>query len=67
MPEIMRELVDHIHELAEAREVTWFDTEEKPALHRCLLGVRTNLTGSVQFSDVRARNFPQRFYRVSIP
>ena len=31
------------------------------------LGVRTNLTGSIQFSDPRATNFTKRFYRVSVP
>ncbi|PYJ79835.1 MAG: hypothetical protein DME22_24875 [Verrucomicrobia bacterium] len=31
------------------------------------LGVRTNLTGSVQLSDTAATHFPQRFYRVSVP
>src|SRR5206468_3759508 len=31
------------------------------------LGVRTNLTGSIQFSDSKATNFTKRFYRVSIP
>jgi len=30
-------------------------------------GVRTNLTGSVQFTDTTATNFPQRFYTVSVP
>ena len=29
MPEVVRELADHIRELAEAREVTWFNDEEK--------------------------------------
>src|SRR5947209_4855689 len=36
MPEVVRELADHIRELAEAREVTWFNDEEKSALRRCL-------------------------------
>src|SRR5437867_2196959 len=36
MPEVVRELADHIRELAEAREVTWFEGEEKNALRRCL-------------------------------
>ena len=31
------------------------------------LGVRTNLTGSIQFTDPRATNFIKRFYRVSVP
>src|SRR5207249_9928156 len=31
------------------------------------LGVRTNLTGTVQFSDTTATNFPHRFYRVLAP
>ena len=31
------------------------------------LGVRTNLTGSIQFTDITATNFPQRFYRVLAP
>jgi enediyne biosynthesis protein E4 len=31
------------------------------------LGVRTNLTGTVQFTDPRATNFTKRFYRVLIP
>ena len=31
------------------------------------LGVRTNLTGSIQFTDPRATNFTKRFYRVSVP
>ena len=30
-------------------------------------GVRTNLAGSVQFSDITASNFSRRFYRVSVP
>ena len=36
LPETVRELADHIRELAEAREVTWFDDGEKSALRRCL-------------------------------
>jgi RNA polymerase sigma factor (sigma-70 family) len=35
MPEVVRELADHIRDLAEAREVTWFEEEEKSALRRC--------------------------------
>ena len=31
------------------------------------LGVRTNLTGSIQLSDSKATNFAKRFYRVSVP
>jgi len=31
------------------------------------LGVRSNATGSVQFTDVHAANYSSRFYRVSIP
>src|SRR5439155_24326156 len=31
------------------------------------LGVRTNLTGTIQFTDPKATNFPKRFYRVSVP
>jgi hypothetical protein len=31
------------------------------------LGVRSNATGAVQFTDLRATNYPSRFYRVSIP
>jgi len=31
------------------------------------LGVRTNLTGSVQFNDPTATNFSRRFYRVTTP
>jgi hypothetical protein len=31
------------------------------------LGLRTNLTGSIQFTDPRATNFTKRFYRVSVP
>jgi len=31
------------------------------------LGVRTNLTGSIQFTDMTAPNFPKRFYRVVAP
>ena len=36
MPEVVRELADHIRDLAENREVSWFDEEEKKALRRCL-------------------------------
>src|SRR5437667_12799072 len=36
MPEVVRELADHIRDLAENREVSWFDEEEKNALRRCL-------------------------------
>src|SRR5207244_5750506 len=35
LPETVRELADHIRELAESREVTWFDDEEKSARRRC--------------------------------
>jgi hypothetical protein len=31
------------------------------------LVVRTNLTGSIQFSDSKATNFAKRFYRLSVP
>jgi hypothetical protein len=31
------------------------------------LGVRSNAVGTVQFTDLRATNYPSRFYRVSIP
>jgi hypothetical protein len=31
------------------------------------LGVRSNATGTVQFTDSRATKYPSRFYRVSIP
>ena len=31
------------------------------------LGVRTNLTGTIQFTDPRATNYTKRFYRVEIP
>jgi hypothetical protein len=31
------------------------------------LGFRTNLTGSMQFADPNAANYPKRFYRVSVP
>ena len=31
------------------------------------LGVRTNLTGTVRFTDTTGTNFPKRFYRVSVP
>ncbi len=36
MPEVAHELAEHIRELAEAREITWPDEEEKSALRRCL-------------------------------
>ena len=36
MPDVVRELADHIRDLAESREVSWFDGEEKNALRRCL-------------------------------
>src|SRR3989454_457963 len=36
MPKVVRELADHIRDLAENREVSWFDEEEKNALRRCL-------------------------------
>jgi DNA-directed RNA polymerase specialized sigma24 family protein len=39
MPEVVRELADHIRDLAESREVSWFDEEEKNALRRCLAEV----------------------------
>jgi hypothetical protein len=31
------------------------------------LGVRTNLTGTILFTDPRATNLTKRFYRVSAP
>ena len=31
------------------------------------LGVRTNLAGTVEFTDTTATNFPRRFYRVLVP
>ena len=31
------------------------------------LGVRTNATGTIQFTDFRATHSAKRFYRVSIP
>jgi len=31
------------------------------------IGVRTNLTGTAEFADSTAINFPQRFYRVLVP
>ena len=31
------------------------------------LGIRTNLTGGIQFSDFKATNFANRFYRLSVP
>lgn len=36
LPEVVRELADHIRDLAENREVSWFDEVEKKALRRCL-------------------------------
>lgn len=36
LPETVRALADHIRDLAEAREVTWYGDEEKSALRRCL-------------------------------
>ena len=36
MPDVVRELADHIRDLAENGEVSWFDEEEKNALRRCL-------------------------------
>lgn len=36
LPEVQRELAEHIRNLAETREVTWFDEEEKSVLRRCL-------------------------------
>ncbi len=36
LPEVQRELAEHIRHLAESREVAWFDEEEKSALQRCL-------------------------------
>ena len=31
------------------------------------LAARTNATGTIQFTDTKATNFPQCFYRVSVP
>ena len=31
------------------------------------IGVRTNLTGTAEFTDSAANNIPQRFYRVVVP
>ena len=31
------------------------------------VGVRTNLTGTIQFTDTKATNYVSRFYRVSVP
>jgi len=31
------------------------------------LGVRSNATGNIQFTDPRATNYVSRFYRVSVP
>ena len=36
MPEVVRELAEHIRNLAENREVSWFEEAEKNALRRCL-------------------------------
>ncbi len=36
LPEVQRELAEHIRHLAESREVSWFGEEEKSALQRCL-------------------------------
>ena len=36
LPEVQRELADHIRLLAEARDTAWFDEEEKAVLTRCL-------------------------------
>jgi RNA polymerase sigma-70 factor (ECF subfamily) len=36
LPEVQRELAEHICQLAESREVTWFGDEEKTILRRCL-------------------------------
>src|SRR5262245_46202402 len=36
LPEVRRELAEHICQLAEARDVAWFDEEEKSILRRCL-------------------------------
>jgi len=36
LPEVQRELAEHICQLAESREVTWFGEEEKTTLRRCL-------------------------------
>jgi len=31
------------------------------------LAVRTNATGTIRFTDLRATNYAIRFYRVSVP
>jgi len=31
------------------------------------LGVRSNATGTIQFTDPKATNYASRFYRVSVP
>jgi RNA polymerase sigma-70 factor (ECF subfamily) len=36
LPEVQRELAEHICQLAESREVPWFGEEEKTVLRRCL-------------------------------
>jgi RNA polymerase sigma-70 factor, ECF subfamily len=36
LPEVQRELADHIRQLAESREVGWCGEEEKSLLRRCL-------------------------------
>jgi RNA polymerase sigma-70 factor (ECF subfamily) len=36
LPEVHRELADHIRQLAETRETDWFGDEEKSLLKRCL-------------------------------
>jgi len=36
LPEVQRELAEHICQLAESREVAWFGEEEKTILRRCL-------------------------------
>jgi RNA polymerase sigma-70 factor (ECF subfamily) len=36
LPEVQRELADHIRQLAESRDTVWFGEEEKSILRRCL-------------------------------
>ena len=36
-------------------------------VNRAWLGVRSNATGTVQFTDFGATNYASRFYRVSVP
>ena len=36
LPEVQHQLAEHIRQLAETREVTWFGEEEKSILRRCL-------------------------------